>query len=248
MRQLRSQVELLAKVSVPVLIIGEAGTGKETVARLIHKLSAHTEPICMVDCTEPSSGALDKALGEGSVPSQTLEATVGPSVSKECRTILLRNILGLAAHTQARILNRVVEASGRTANSERRQTQLRIIATSHPHIATSVAEGTFSAELYSYLNAFTISVPPLRNRREEIPLLLSHFMNQVACLYDLPPRLPSGEAHFACQSYSWPGNLKELKDFVKRYLIMGETAIAFAHLTCLPKEVVSSKSCQSHPR
>jgi DNA-binding NtrC family response regulator len=236
-RQLRCQAELLAKASVPVLIIGETGTGKGTVGRLIHKLSACARvPICAIDCTESSWRDLDRALGETNPPIEG-QIAQAPPLMKECHTILLRNILGLAEDMQTKILNHFAEASGRGINSELQQTQPRIIATSHPYIATSVAAGTFSAELYSYLSPFTISVPPLRNRKEEIPFLLSHFMNQVACKYDLPPRMPSGAAQFACQSYSWPENVKELQDFVKRYLIMGDTAITFTHVKCLPLEI-----------
>lgn len=128
-------------------------------------------------------------------------------------------------------------ANRRATNGGQGEFKVRILATCSPGIETSVADGSFSAELYSYLSAFTIYVPPLRSRKDEISLLLSHFMNKVASKYDLPPRLPSSAAQFACQSHSWPGNMKELEDFVKRYLIMGDAAIGFEQLKSLPVPV-----------
>ncbi|HTM36168.1 MAG TPA: sigma 54-interacting transcriptional regulator [Terriglobales bacterium] len=230
MRQLRIQAELLAKAKVPVLIVGEEGSGKETAARLIHKLSGQSRnPILIIDCTKPCSRVLDRTLF-GAAGAATAALSTG------YQTVVLKNVLGLPPKTQTQILNRMAGmASPKNGGGD--ECRFRIIATCGESIEMSVGEGSFSAELYSYLSAFTIYIPPLRRRKDEVSLLLSHFMNQIACKYDLSPRLLSGAAHFACQSHSWPGNVKELEDFVKRYLIIGEGAIAFQPLRSLPLTV-----------
>lgn len=226
-RQLRIQAELLAQAKTPVLIMGEKGSGKGTAARLIHKLAGQAcNHLLMVDCAEPCSRALDRALFGADTLSPGEIAAEIPLFER--RTILLRNIVGLIPSCQAQILNWIVEtANRRPTGGGPGEFQVRILATCSPGIETSVADGSFSAELYSYLSAFTIYIPPLRSRKDEISLLLSHFMNTVASKYDLPPRLLSSAAHCACQSHSWPGDIKELEDFVKRYLIMGDAAIGF---------------------
>jgi two-component system, NtrC family, response regulator AtoC len=238
-RQLRIQAKLLAKANVPVLIVGEKGSGKETAARLIHKLSGSQNPILIIDCTKPCSRVLDRALFAtvgGPFPAETGAAEA--SLSTEHQTVVLKNIVGLSLENQTQILNRMPSiANPRTTNGGGDECRFRILATCGEGIEMSVADGSFSPELYSYLSAFTIYIPPLRRRKDEVSLLLSHFMNQIASKYDLPPRLLSGAAHFACRSHFWPGNVTELEEFVKRYLIMGEEAIAFQPLKSLPLTV-----------
>ena len=248
MRQLRIQAKLLAKANVPVLIVGEKGSGKETAARLIHKLSGRSRnPILIVDCTKPYSRVLERALSALAAVCPAETGAAETSLSAEYQTVVLKNIVGLSPESQTQVLNRMAGASSaRPANSGGDECRFRILATCGESIEMSVAGGSFSAELYSYLSAFTIYIPPLRHRKDEVSLLLSHFMNQIACKYDLSPRLLSGAAHFACQAHSWPGNVKELEDFVKRYLITGEEAIAFQPLQSLPLtvELVNENSSQ----
>src|SRR5207342_2872230 len=95
-------------------------------------------------------------------------------------------------------------------------------AATQMNIEQAMAEGKLREDLYYRLSAFTVHVPALRQRKEEIPLLLGHFMNQLARRYSLPARIFSVAALDACQRHSWPGNLRELEKFVKRYLVMGD--------------------------
>ena len=99
---------------------------------------------------------------------------------------------------------------------------VRILAASEVNVEQAIAEGRLRQDLYYRLSAFTVHVPALRQRKEEIPLLLGHFMNQLARRYSLPPRTFSAAALAACERHSWPGNLRELEKFVKRYLVMGD--------------------------
>jgi DNA-binding NtrC family response regulator len=101
---------------------------------------------------------------------------------------------------------------------------VRILAATQVNIEQAIAEGKLREDLYYCLSAFTVHVPALRQRKEEIPLLLGHFMNQLARRYSLPARTFSAAALEACQRHSWPGNLRELEKFVKRYLVMGDGA------------------------
>ena len=107
---------------------------------------------------------------------------------------------------------------------------VRILAATQVNIEQAIAEGKLREDLYYSLSAFTVHVPALRQRKEEIPLLLGHFMNQLARRYNLPPRTFSAAALEACQRHSWPGNLRELEKFVKRYLVMGDGAPGLAAL------------------
>jgi len=241
MRQLRIQADLLAKTKVPVLIVGEGGSGKETAARLIHKLSGQSpHPIVVIDCFKPF-GRLDRELFRlAHGPSLAETGSIRPALSTEYQTVVFKNIVRLPPQTQTQILNYVMNtASRRTADGAAAKRQFRILATCSQSIEMSVGDGSFSRELYAYLSAFTIYIPPLRHRQDEIPFLVSHLMNQIAWKYGLPPRLLSGAAQFACQAHSWPGNLKELEDFVKRYLVMGEAAPLAAEVVT---EVPSQKS------
>ena len=99
---------------------------------------------------------------------------------------------------------------------------VRILAATQANIEQAIADRKLREDLYYRLSAFTVHVPALRQRKEEIPLLLGHFMNQLARRYNLPARIFSAAALEASQRHSWPGNLRELEKFVKRYLVMGD--------------------------
>jgi len=103
---------------------------------------------------------------------------------------------------------------------------VRILAAASGNLEQAMAEGKLREDLYYRLSAFTVHVPPLRERKEELPLLLGHFMNQLAKRYGLPARMFSPSMLAACQRYDWPGNLRELEQFVKRHLLMGEDGVA----------------------
>ena len=100
----------------------------------------------------------------------------------------------------------------------------RILASAQVNVEQAIAERKLREDLYYRLSAFTVHVPALRQRKEEIPLLLGHFMNQLARRYSMPARIFSAAVLDACQRHSWPGNLRELEKFVKRYLVMGDEA------------------------
>jgi DNA-binding NtrC family response regulator len=107
---------------------------------------------------------------------------------------------------------------------------VRILAATNINIPEALATKRLREDLYYRLNAFTINVPPLRERKEEIPILLKHFMTHMAEQYARPPLPLSPTLLQACQNYSWPGNIRELNNFVKRYLVLGDESLAISEL------------------
>jgi two-component system, NtrC family, response regulator AtoC len=223
MRKLRAQAELLAQVNSPLLIVGERGSGKELAARLIHKLSVR-------------SGSRFLKLNCAALPGEVLESELfgydrafagnghGPSKFELCQqgTLYLEEITEMPMSLQAKLLHAFQEGQLVKGDGQNRSgIDVRILAGTSLSIEQAIAENKLREDLYYRLSAFTLHVPPLRRRREEIPLLLGHFMNQLARRYSLPAPTIAPRMLEACQLYDWPDNLRELQDFVKRQLANG---------------------------
>ncbi len=249
MRKLRAQAELLAQVDVPVLIVGENGSGKEATARLIHKLSVRSGfHFRKVNCAALPGDLLERELFgyEAGAFAGAMAARAGKFELAEKGTILLDDIAETPANLQAKLLQVLQDKHfSRLGGEARIEADVRIIAATNGNLEQALAEKKLREDLYYRLSAFTVQVPPLRQRKSEIPLLLGHAMNQMARRYGLPARTFSPAVQDACQAHSWPGNLRELENFVKRCLVMGddeeltlaeleqagEPAFAPAHLT-----------------
>lgn len=221
MRKVHAQAELLAKLDVPVLIVGESGSGKGTVGRLIHKLSSRsTNRFLKVSCAALDPNVLEREsfhAETGKSPEQDgLEMSPFALCTKG--TLLLEDIDELPHRAQVKLLCLLQDKHWEDAV----EVDVRILATTKVNIGTALSEKKLSKELYYCLSAFTIAVPPLRERKEEVPLLLRYFMNRVAANYGLPTRNFSAAVLRTCERYSWPGNLRELEKFVKRYVVSGE--------------------------
>jgi len=222
MQKLRGQAALLAKTDVPVLIVGESGAGKYTVASLIHKLSVRSGfKLLRVNCAALPEAELEAELfgGKGvSTPS-----TLGRFAAGETGTILLEEIAEMPAGVQLRLLQVLQNDEVRSpAGSEAIPARVRILAASSANLERALAEKQLREDLFHRLSGFTLQVPPLRQRREEIATLLHYFMHNLSRHYGLPARGISAGMVAVCQRHSWPGNLKELEAFVKRYLVTGE--------------------------
>lgn len=227
MRTLRTQAELLAVTNVPVLILGESGSGKETAARLIHKLSVRSGfGFAKVNCAALPSDLLEIELF-GCKRSGTEPPRVRPGKLEFCEkgTILLDEITEMPLALQGKMLDVLQNKRFvRPGNGELVEVDVRILAASTTSAESAISENKLREDLYSLyyrLSAYTIYVPPLRQRREDVQLLLRHFMQHLAKRYGLSPRTFSPGVLGACQSHSWPGNLRELENFVKRYLMAG---------------------------
>jgi two-component system, NtrC family, response regulator AtoC len=225
MRQLRAQAELLAQADVPVLILGEPGSGKGTVARLIHQRSVHSGfKFLRVNCAEMPADLLEIELfGRENGSSNGSSKALGKLEIGQKGTILLDEITQMPLALQSRILKILQEKRFvRPGNDKPVEVEVRILAASSDKLDHALAEKRMHPDLYYRLSAFTVQVPALRHRKDEIAILLRYSMHKVAKYYGLPVRDFTPATLQACQNRSWPGNLKELETFVKRYLIAGD--------------------------
>jgi two-component system, NtrC family, response regulator AtoC len=230
-QKLRAQVELLAEADVPVLILGETGSGKDTVARLIHKHSVRSGfKFLKVNCADMPAQLLEAELfgNEGLARLGAARTQSGKFERAEKGTILLDEISQMPLDLQARLMQVLQDKLlPRTGTDKAGSVDVRILASTSADLARALAERKLREDLYYRLSAFTVQVPPLRQRRSEIVVLMRHLMHKLAKHYVIPPREFSASVLDACQRYSWPGNLSELESFVKRYLVSGDGELAF---------------------
>jgi two-component system, NtrC family, response regulator AtoC len=244
MQKVRLQAELLANIDVPVLILGESGTGKEVVARLIHKLSARSDQrLLKINCA-----ALPGELLESELFGHERGAFTGATRTKAGKfelcdkgTILLDEVAEMPANLQAKLLQVLQDKQFFHLGGESTiEVDVRILAATNVDIQHAIAERRLREDLYYRLSAFTIFLPPLRERQEEIPALLRYFMQRIAVEYFRAPLSFSPRLMDACLHYAWPGNLRELQNFVKRYLVMADEGMALGELQANQRrEVVS---------
>jgi two-component system, NtrC family, response regulator AtoC len=229
MHKLRAQAELLAQADVPVLILGENGSGKDTAAHLIHTLSVRSGcKFLKVNCAALPESLLENELFGMVQGSSTSAAQAKGGKLEACQTgtVLLDEISEMPNSLQSKLLRVLQEKRFVRPGSEVEvAVGVRILATTSANVEQAISEKRLREDLYYRLSAFTLHVPPLRQRQEEIPLLLQHLMHQLAKHYGMAPRIFSPAVVEACQSYAWPGNLRELENFVKRSLVLGESEL-----------------------
>jgi two-component system, NtrC family, response regulator AtoC len=251
MRTLRAQAELLAKVNVPVLIVGERGSGTELTARLIHKLSVRSAHIFLkVDCATFPPDVLEREmLGDGDEQDAfraTMHTGSGQYDPVSKGTILLDEIAEMPPELQAVLLRIVQDGQFYKLGSEDpARMKPRILSSTTVDTENRTYGKDLRSDLYSCLSTFTIHVPPLRQRKEEISLLIDCFTQRATSRYALPIRRLSPTAREACERYSWPGNVAELENFVIRYLVMGDEALASNESGLLPASAWSDILAQS---
>ncbi|HEV8524606.1 MAG TPA: sigma-54 dependent transcriptional regulator [Terriglobales bacterium] len=238
MRQIRAQAAQVAKVDVPVLMLGESGTGKEVIARLIHKMSSRAHrSFLKVNCAAVPADLLESELF-GYEPGAFTGATrPKPGKFELCNkgTILLDEIGEMPPSLQAKLLHVLQDQTfSRLGGRVTIEVDVRILAATNIDIPQALATKKLREDLYYRLNAFTITMPPLRDRREDVAILLKHFMTRIAERYGRPPLPFSPSLMEACMKYSWPGNVRELENFVKRYLILGDEATVIRELDPKP--------------
>jgi two-component system response regulator AtoC len=234
MRKLRSQVEQVARVDVPVLLLGESGTGKEIIARLIHKVSSRSRRTFLkVNCAALPADLLESELFgyEPGAFTGALRAKPGKFELCDQGTILLDEIGEMPPAMQAKLLHVLQDQQfSRLGSRSVVKVDVRILAATNIDVQQAIANQKLRQDLYYRLNAVTLLLPPLRERREEIPVLLRYFMARFAARYARPPEPLSPEIVEACLRYPWPGNVRELESFVKRYLILGDAGVVLSEL------------------
>ena len=234
MRQLRAHAMQVAKFDFPVLILGESGTGKEVLAQLIHKYSdrAH-RTFLKVNCAAVPSELLESELFGYEPGAFTGAVKAKPGKFELCNkgTLLLDEIGEMSPALQAKLLQVLQDGQfSRLGGRGTVKVDVRVLAATNINMPQAIAQKTFREDLYYRLNSFVLRMPSLRERREEIPMMLRHFMIHLADRYacaqlNVSPRLVE-----ACENYQWPGNIRELENFVKRYLVLSDEAAAIAEL------------------
>ena len=234
MREIHAKVGIIARADVPVLITGESGTGKEVVATLLHRQSIRAaRPFLKVNCAALPHDLLESELFGYEAGAFTGAMKAKPGKFEQCAkgTMLLDEIGEMSPALQAKLLHVLQDGEfsrlGARINSK---VDVRIIAATNVTINEAIAERKFREDLYYRLNTFVIHIPPLRDRREEIPFLLKELSKRLGEAHNITPLDFSSRLQQAAMDFSWPGNLRELGNFVKRHLIMRDEATALYDL------------------
>ncbi len=236
-RRLLDRVALVAPSNASVLVVGESGTGKERLSRYVHACSnRRNENFIAINCAAIPEGVLESELfghEKGAFTGAT-SARPGKFELAHEGTLLLDEITEMPVHLQAKLLRVLQEGEvDRLGGHKPVKVDVRIIATSNRDIAKAVEEGVFRQDLYYRLNVVTISLPPLRKRREDILPLASHFLQRFADMYQRPQPELTPPAVEALQNYPWPGNARELENCMHRAFLMAvDQAVQAEHL-CL---------------
>ncbi|MBI4611678.1 MAG: sigma-54-dependent Fis family transcriptional regulator [Candidatus Rokubacteria bacterium] len=226
MQEVYTQIEKVAAARGAVLIQGESGTGKELVAKAIHFNSPRKSgPFVVIDC-----GAIPEALQESELFGHERGAFTGAVATKKGLfeeahggTLFLDEVAELASGLQAKLLRALQDGEIRRVGGTRAlHVDARIICATNRDLATEVREGTFREDLFYRLNVFPIFLPPLRERREDLPLLVDHFRDRLAPDGGRPPKRLSPEALRAMMAYPWPGNVRELEHAIERAALLSE--------------------------
>jgi DNA-binding NtrC family response regulator len=224
MLQIHKNIRILASVDHPVLILGESGVGKEVVARLLHKYHVRGEKkFINVNTAALPSELLESELFGYEVGAFTgaVKAKPGKFELADKGTLLLDEIGEMSPMMQAKLLHVLQDGSfSRLGARVSTQVDVRILAATNVDLEEAIIEKRFREDLYYRLNAFTITVPSLRERREEIPLLIDQMMLRGAARAGQEPVAFSSRLMEAAQEYHWPGNLRELRNFVTRMLVL----------------------------
>src|SRR5438309_1732529 len=234
MVRIRQQILQIAPVDVPVFTCGESGVGKEVVARMIHMRSTRrNQPFLKVN-----SAALPGELLESELFGYEQGAFTGAVRSKPGKfelankgTIFLDEIAEMSPHLQAKLLHVLQDHQySRLGARSVVSVDVRVLAATNMDVHQAMKNGQLREDLYYRLNVLSINVPPLRERVAEIPLLFRHFLNKYSEKFQKQPPAPSQHLIEAAIRYAWPGNLRELENFVKRYVILEDDEGSFSEL------------------
>ncbi len=225
MRKVLEQVRQIANLDIPVLLLGESGTGKEVVARLIHSTSRRAYRTFMrVNCAALPSELLESELFGHEAGAFTGANHAKPGKFEICQkgTILLDEIAEMPIGPQAKFLHILQDGEfARLGSPFPKRVDVRILAATNVNIQQAIAAKQFREDLFYRVSAYSINIPPLRARREDILPLLEHFMRIWAARLGRPQLPISSVLLEACMLHPWPGNVREIENFVARYIICG---------------------------
>lgn len=225
MEKLRSTIAQVADTGADVLIFGETGTGKELVARALHENSnRRNNNFVAINCGAVSESIMESELfgHEEGAFTDAKNTRIGKFEHANGGTLLLDEIESMPLRVQINLLRVLQERSVERLGSNRLiPVDLRVVAASKANLLEASQNGTFREDLYYRLNVVCLDIPPLRERREDIPLLFHHFLLVAGHRYQQEVPMPSGSQLNALLSYAWPGNVRELRNFTERYVLLG---------------------------
>ena len=224
MKALRQQLTLMAGTNGRVLIFGESGTGKELVAHAIHAMSPRAaEPFVEVNCAAIPEELIESELfghEKGSFTSAH-ESKTGKFQKADGGTLFLDEVGDMSLRTQAKVLRALEEQRFEPVGARGAvQVDVRVVAATNKNLDEEIDRGNFREDLFYRLNVIPFFVPPLRDRREDIPLLSEHFLREFTTAYGRKPKELTPEAYRSLEDYHWPGNVRELKNLIERIVIM----------------------------
>jgi two-component system, NtrC family, nitrogen regulation response regulator NtrX len=231
MKALRQQIQLMAPTNGRVLIFGESGTGKELVARAIHAQSPRKDQ----SFVEVNCAAIPEDLIESELFGHRRAAFAAAVSDKDGKflkanggTLFLDEVGDMSLKTQSKVLRTLEEHSFTPVGSDEPVTvDARVIASTNKDLEEEISKGNFREDLFYRLNVIPFSVPPLRERKEDIPLLARHFLKEFSARYGRRTRDLTDDAVDTLMRYSWPGNVRELRNVIERIVIMNPTTTRF---------------------
>ena len=236
----RTQIERVAPTGSRVLIVGASGAGKETMARLIHLSSKRADgPFVVVNCSTLPTERLDIELfgTDGETEGDTLRVS-GAFEMAHGGTLLLKEVADLPLALQARLARVLQEQSFvRDGGKTRVEVDVRVLASTSRTLQEEIASGQFREELYHRLNVVSLRVPPLSERREDIPELSADLLRRVADATGLPSRTIGEDTLAALQGHDWPGNVRQLRNVIERLLILAPVGGGPIRADVLPSDV-----------
>ncbi|MGE3148341.1 MAG: sigma-54-dependent transcriptional regulator [Pseudorhodoplanes sp.] len=242
MNQLRQVIEKVAPTNSRVLIIGSPGAGKELTARTIHSLSGRAQgPFVVINAAAMTPESMEVELfgveqGDGAQPRK-----LGALEEAHGGTLFIDEIADMPRETQNKILRVLTDQTfQRVGGAGKVSVDVRIISSTGRNIESEIAAGKFREDLYHRLSVVPIRIPPLAERREDVPLLVDYFMDQISSATGLPRRMIGEDAMAVLQSHDWPGNVRQLRNNVVRLMILagGDTG-AVINASMLPQDVGS---------
>ena len=234
-KALRQQLRLMAGTNGRVLIFGESGTGKELVARALHKLSTRSEgPFVEVNCAAIPEDLIESELFgyRRTNLNGTADHKIGKLQKAHGGTFFLDEVGDMSLRTQAKLLRALDEHRFEPIGAlQSIQADARVVAATNKDLEKEIERGNFREDLFYRLNVIPFTVPPLRERAEDIPLLANHFLTEFTTAYGRKPKELSEEAVRALIGYHWPGNIRELRNLMERIVILhGQRRVEARHL------------------
>jgi two-component system nitrogen regulation response regulator NtrX len=241
MSVLRQAIDRVAPTNSRVLIVGPSGAGKELAARTLHQLSARAVgPFIVINAAAITPERMETELF-GVEANGADGRKLGALEDAHGGTLFIDDVADLPRETQNKILRVLVDQTfQRVGGSAKVAVDVRIVASTSRNLEVAIAEGTFREDLYHRLSVVPIRVPPLAERRDDIPGLIDYFMDQISQSTGLPKRRIGDDAMAVLQSHSWPGNVRQLRNNIERLMILaGGDPDAVLDATMLPPDVGS---------